>query len=292
MPDFEELRTLIALAKYGSVTKAATNLRTSRARLRRKLASLEEQAQTQLLIRVGGVLTPTEPGASLIEGGRRLIDEASLLIAHTREVGTKPSGLLRVGVQPGFPFHLTHLAGETLAVRYPALKVELRVAENPITFLPTEADLAVTVDEDIEVQDCTRFQIVQLRYQLMATATYLSEKGTPSKPEDLHNHRLAVWRPPSGDYHHLHLTNGGRFKVDPSAISSNERYLLYVAANNKYMAYVPCPPFPDPDFPVLVPVLTDQVGRSINGQMFIPNVLKNVPRVKTVLDAAIQASLG
>jgi DNA-binding transcriptional LysR family regulator len=188
MSDFEELRALVALAEFGNVAKAAENLRTSRARVRRKLAALEERTETELLTRVGGVLTPTEPGASLIEGSKRLLGEAALLISHTREIGAEPSGLLRVAVQPGFPIHLAVMGHSVIKDRYENVRVEIRFAENPVTLLPTDADLVILVDEDIEVPNCTRLEVVRLKYQLLATETYLSENGNPTTPEELKEH--------------------------------------------------------------------------------------------------------
>jgi DNA-binding transcriptional LysR family regulator len=287
MSDLEELRALIALAEFGTVSKAAENLGTSRSRLRRKLASLEELTATELFTRVDGMLIPTEAGASLIEGGKNLLDEAALLFSHTREIGNEPSGLLRVGMPPGFPVHVGVISWKLLRETYKNVRVEFRIAENPITLLPEEVDLVVTVDEDLEVPNCTRLEVVRLQYQLLATETYLSENGNPTTPEELKEHDLFTWRPPSNDADYLHLADGGRFQVQPAFISTNERFLFHLVAEHQGIAYLPCPPFPEPDYPGLVPVLPDMIGRAINGQMFVPNALLNVPRVKAVWDAAV-----
>lgn len=292
MADLEELRVLVALAEAGSISVAAANLRTSRARLRRKLASLEERTGVQLLARVDGVLTPTEPGASLVGGAKHLLDDASLLIAHTREIGTEPAGLLRVAFQPGFPHHIAIPSYDLMLTRYEHLRVEVRVAENPVDLLPDAADLAITIDEDLEIPGCSRFPIVALRWQLVATDAYLEKNGSPATPEEIKDHRLFAWRPPSGNYQEIHLKNGGSLRARPDVISSNERVLMQLAAAHQGLAYVPNPPVPDPDFPGLEPVLAETVGRSINVQMFVPTALTEVPRVKTVLDAAVMVAKG
>lgn len=284
MADLEELRAIVALADSGSVTRAAASLGTSRARLRRKLASLEERAQVQLLDRSGGVLTPTEPGASLVKGARRLLEEASLLISHTREIGSEPTGLLRVGLQPGFPHFLIAQTTEALEATYKNLRVETRIAENPITLLPEAADLAVVADYDVDVPQCVRMPIADLRCQLLATDEYLSGKSSPATPADLVNHRLLVWLSLSGSARHLHLSDGNRLHIQPALVSTSERFLRYLAAAHKGIAYVPNLPYPDPDFPGLRTVLAHQVGRPIAVHMYVPNVLKDLPRVKAILD--------
>lgn len=290
MPDLEELRVLVALAEAGSISVAAANLRTSRARMRRKLAALEERTGVQLLARADGVLIPTEPGASLVGGAKHLLDDASLLIAHTREIGTEPAGLLRIAFQPGFPHQVAMPAYELLLDRYNHLRAEVRVAENPVELLPDDADLAITIDEDLDLPGCVRFPIVPLRCQLLATETYLAARGSPATAGELKDHRLLVWRPPSGNSQDLHLREGGHLVVQAAIISSNERILMQMAASHQGMAYVPCPPIPDPEFHELKPVLAETLGRSINVQMYVPNALTEVPRVKAVLDAVVRVT--
>lgn len=292
MPDLDELRVLVALAKEKSISEAAASLNTSRARLRRKLASLEERTGVQLLVRVDGLLTPTEPGASLLKGARRLLCDASLLIAQAREIGTEPTGLLRVALQPGFPNQLALLAHTALHELYENLRVDLRVAEDPVTLLPEHADLAITIDEDLDPPGCTRLPLLSLRWQLLATEDYLRTEGSPATPEDLDAHRLLVWRPPAANDPLVHLVDGGLLQIRAAISSSNERLLLHLAAAGAGIAYVPKPPIPIPNYRALKPVLAESVGRSINAQMFVPNVLKEVPRVRMVLNAIADATFG
>ncbi|MCP4604742.1 MAG: hypothetical protein GY847_30180 [Proteobacteria bacterium] len=63
--------------------------------------------------------------------------------------------------------------------------------------------------------------------------------------------------------------------------AKNERYLLYMTAASMGIAYAPNPPFPDPDFNKLMPLLDEKVGRSINTQMFVLDVLKKDPVIPT-----------
>jgi DNA-binding transcriptional LysR family regulator len=284
MTNLDELRALVALAKFGNISEAAENLQTSRARMRRKLSALEERTGTKLLKRVDGTLVPTEPGASLIEGSTRLLNEASLLITHTREIATEPTGILRAALQPGFPYMMLMLGSEVMCTRYKNMQIELRVAENPLQLLPKEVDLVVMIDEDTHVPDCTRYEMAQLQYQLVATPAYFAQHGRPATIKDLASHRLMVWRPPNGECEFLHLRNGERMSIEPFMMSSDERHLAYMAHAHNGIAYLPMPPFPDPDFPDLEPIFTEEVGRQISVRMFLPNALLNVPRVKAILE--------
>jgi hypothetical protein len=155
--------------------------------------------------------------------------------------------------------------------------------QNLVFPMPDEADFAIVVDEDLSLPGYSCRPIAALRYQLVASKEYLAEHGTPGDPADLANHPLLLWRPPSGEHGFLHTVDGGRVPVKALLASSNERYLLYVAHAGNGIAYVPMPPIADPEFPNLVPLLADQIGRAINVQLVVPDVLAEVPRVKVVL---------
>jgi DNA-binding transcriptional LysR family regulator len=281
------MRIVIALAEAGSIAEAAVRLETSRAKLRRKLAAVEEAAGTQLLTRVEGVLIPTRQGASFIEGARRILTETSLLLAHTRELGTEPTGVLTLGLQPGFPHHLTMAAIDVQRQRFPRLRQKIRIAEDPVSLLPTQADIAIFVGEDREVPGCVTLTLAPLRWELVATEAYLAEHGTPTLAAALHDHNLLVWCPCGGEQEYLHAKDGTRLQISPFIACSNERYLLYLAQAGRGIAYIPRPPIPDPEFPDLVPVLTDHIGRSINVQLVTPDILADVPRVKKVLESIL-----
>jgi DNA-binding transcriptional LysR family regulator len=284
--DFEELKLLIALAEHGSFLETAHALKTSRARLRRKLASLEERAGTRLLARDQGSFVPTEAGAHLIEGARRLIEEGALLVAHAREIGQEPTGVLRIAIPVGYPRHLVALAGRVLGERFPQLRTVLRVAEDPVALLPTEADLAICFHDFHELPGLAQFPILQARVRLLASSEYLEEHGAPSSPADLQHRPLLTWRPPGGAPDVLVIDDEERLSVRARMRSTDDQFLRHAARAGDGIAYVPDPSITDPEFADLVPVLPDRVGRTTTLRLFVPHALRDVPRVRAVVDAA------
>jgi DNA-binding transcriptional LysR family regulator len=78
------------------------------------------------VVRVAGVLEPTLAGQALVDGASRLLDEGATLLAHAREVGTEPSGTLRIALQCGFPHAVAIQGSQYLQASYPRLSIELR----------------------------------------------------------------------------------------------------------------------------------------------------------------------
>lgn len=291
--DFEELRALVALAEHGSILEAAEALSTSRARLRRKLASLEERTGVAMLQRVRGELLPTEAGQAILDGARRLLTEGALLVAHAREVGTEPTGVLRVALQVGYPHHLAYMASMLIRRRFPHLRLHVQVDADPSRLLPETADLAVCIGDDFQLDGCVRFEVARFDQQLVGSQAYFAAHGRPCSVDELAAHRIVVWVPPrGGPRDHLELRDGGKLFVDPVLATNDERSLRDHAHRGEALAYMPVPPFADPDFPGLQVVLGDQVGAPLSVRVYTSRALRNVPRVRAILDALAELLPG
>jgi DNA-binding transcriptional LysR family regulator len=281
------MRVMIAVAEAGTVAEAAARLGVSRAKVRRKVAMVEAETGAQLLVRVDGLLTPTRQGQAFLEGAARLLEEAKLLVTHTREIGHEPAGLLRLALHPGFPHRLSMASIMLQRKRYPRLRQLIRIAEDPVSLLPTHADVATLISEDLELPNFECTPIAALRYGLVASEAYFAEHGRPENVRELVNHTLLTWHPPSGDGSALHCSDGNKIAIEPVISCSNERYLLFLASSGVGIAYVPLPPIFEPEFAKLVPVFEEEIGRSINVQLVVPNILAEIPRVKVMRDTLL-----
>ena len=140
--DFEQLRIFMVLAEERTFLGAANRLATSRSRVRRKLDQLEADAGTALVSReqTGLILTPA--GEALVRRGRALLEDAQQLIAHVRDVGEEPTGLLKIGLPfAPLPPGWNDLCRE-IQRAHPGLGLEFVHAEEPNDLLPTRAELA------------------------------------------------------------------------------------------------------------------------------------------------------
>ncbi|MEM9187714.1 MAG: LysR family transcriptional regulator [Myxococcota bacterium] len=290
-PDLEELRVLVALMESDSVSHAAARLQTSRARIRRKLESLEQRTGVVLARRTDGRLALTPEGTALVEGSRRILRDVALLIAHTREMADAPSGLIRLAIPPGFPYLPAHIGWNAMQRQFPDVRVEIRIAENPLELLPHDAEIAFTIDDTLEVVDCVITPILPVQCQLVASKGYLEKYGRPSTLPELREHRIAVWRSPSGPLTHLHVTDGTSWSIEPLTVSANERFLFYLASHDEFMVYAPVPPYPDMRFESEI-VLEEKVGRTFFTHMVVPQALGEVPRVKAVANAVEKIAMA
>ena len=140
------LRTFVTVARLGSFSAAARELRYTQAAVSQQIAALEADLKTRLLTR--RPVTPTEAGARLLEHAEPILLRLDAARADVTRVTSAPAATLIVGVTP--------LAGATpalaaaladLRVRMPRLDVTVRTGTRVAVALGVthgEMDLALT----------------------------------------------------------------------------------------------------------------------------------------------------
>jgi DNA-binding transcriptional LysR family regulator len=283
--DLEALRAYLAVVETGSFVSAAASLRYARATLRRRVDELEAQAGVPLLHRTGQGATPTEAGRVLADRGRRILREASALLSSVREVGAEPSGTVRFVLPVGLPPELLTPLYAILRERYPKLHLRIRFADDPMTGLLKDVDVAVCFDRGaVPEGPWISHELLRIREGLFATPRYLKRQGTPGSPDDLAGHDLLVWEAPDADATSLPLRSGAELRVDPALACADIHLLRQCAGADLGIAFVPDGDVPDLQVSGLVPVLPEAIGRERALRVVLPAALSDIPRIKAVLD--------
>ncbi|MEO0601818.1 MAG: LysR family transcriptional regulator [Myxococcota bacterium] len=187
--DLMDIRCLIALAEAGSIKGGAAALAVSRATLRRRLRSLEDDVGVALISTGESRVALTESGELCVEGGRRLLRQADDLRARIREEGTRPSGLVRVATPIGSAGPELAEAIRQYADHYPELRFDLWFTPDPVAALLDGADVAVLFGT-YPVGDWIVTSLGKTRLQAFAHPAYLDVAGRPRRLDDLRRHRL------------------------------------------------------------------------------------------------------
>ncbi len=126
--DIDSLRAVVAGTDLGSFASAAVQLGRSQSAVSMQLKRLEQQAGTQLFVRKGRGLVPTEAGEALVAYARRIIalnDEAA------RALGAAESGTtLRLGLPQDFFHDVMPATLTAFARRHPEVHVDIQAGPN------------------------------------------------------------------------------------------------------------------------------------------------------------------
>ena len=113
--DFQDLNAFIHVARQGSFSGAAAQLRTAQSALSRRVLKLEHKLGVQLLVRHARGVSLTPAGEVLLARAHLLVEEMGTIVRSLSELTEEPSGELRLAFPP--------TTGQLLA---PAIMMECR----------------------------------------------------------------------------------------------------------------------------------------------------------------------
>lgn len=258
------------IVEQGSVSAAARVLGVPRPTVSRRLSRLEQRMGERLIQRGGRHVSVTRAGHTLYQRISGPIAELHAIERAFADRADSPRGLLRIALGPMTVTKLTPLLLQ-FQLDYPEVSLEV-FTENRFAALDAEGfDVAIRGGA---LQDPKLIQrrLLTLGVGLVASPTYLEQRGIPTSPSDLANHRLLrsysvndkprPWWP---------LRGGGKLAVTGSFVT-NDRWLLRSAAIEGHGIALLSNTHAQPaiDTGTLVPVLSADIGTEIGLQVVYP----------------------
>jgi DNA-binding transcriptional LysR family regulator len=122
--DIDDLRILNAVAKHGSMNRAAGELHTVQSNVTARVRQLEDELGVSLFVRHSRGVTPSDSGQRLLSYSSRIDALFHEAIASVKENGV-PKGALRIGsLEQTISLRLTPVLAQYTA-RYPAVKLSV-----------------------------------------------------------------------------------------------------------------------------------------------------------------------
>jgi DNA-binding transcriptional LysR family regulator len=169
---------------------AAQRLGLSQATLSRRMAALEGDLGTQLLVRRSHGCTPTEQGAAFAHHLEQI--EAAMIQAQAAlgRADDSLAGTVRIGAPDGFGVAFLAARLGRLALRHPDLTLQLVPVPRSFSLSEREADLAVMVGRPEQGRLVVR-KLTDYTLGLYAAPDYLARHGMPADMAALaRGHRL------------------------------------------------------------------------------------------------------
>src|SRR5947207_13420442 len=98
--DLRRLRTFVAVAELGTVSKAAVRLRIGQPALSRQIGDLQQELGLRLFDRVGRRLVLTAQGEELLTDCRRVLTDLNAVHERADVLRRGDSGVLKVAAPP------------------------------------------------------------------------------------------------------------------------------------------------------------------------------------------------
>ncbi|MCV2355220.1 LysR family transcriptional regulator [Paucibacter sp. B2R-40] len=187
MDKLTAMQVFVAVVDSGSQSAAAEQLDLSRPVVSRYLAELEAWAGARLMHRTTRKLSLTAAGHELLPRCRQLLDLSADMQAAVALPDKAPQGLLRLTASSSFgQAQLARVVAEFVAL-YPAVSVDLVLLDRAVNLVEERIDLGVRISNELDPHLIAR-RLTVCRSVLCAAPSYLQQRGTPKRLEELSQH--------------------------------------------------------------------------------------------------------
>jgi len=188
MPNFEYALLFKCIVEEGSLTNAAVKFNTTPSAVSKRLNSLEEALNTQLIKRTTRHMALTEAGQFFYDRMKRLQHEWQTAVDETTRYKLQVTGKLIIAApQPLITRFLLPIISDFKS-QYPL--IELEILHRQIEQLPS-MDADISISRELPHYDSNTMAVRQFyRYQnqLFASPAYIQQHSEISRLDDLENH--------------------------------------------------------------------------------------------------------
>ncbi len=184
MYDMKDILAFTYVARLGSFVRAAEALRISKSATSGRITELEKAINMTLFARTTREVNITTEGKEFFTYCLKLLDAAKDMDDYLQR-RQDINGTLRIALPPYFSryFIVPHL--NRFLAKYPKLKLDIALAENPINIINEGYDLQIRIQRPTDEEGLEVSHIMSNHKVAVASPRYLEEYGTPTKPRDL-----------------------------------------------------------------------------------------------------------
>jgi DNA-binding transcriptional LysR family regulator len=212
MDRLDALRVFVAVCDAKGFAPAARRLRLSPSVVTRLIQGLEERLGVRLLQRTTRSLHLTDAGHAYLERVRRILNEVEEADEVARGERVVPRGRLAVTAPVIFGrMHVAPLLRRYMGL-YPEVTAELHLNDRNVHLVEEGIDVAVRIGALSDSSLVAR-RLGETRRVLVASPTYLRERGVPEHPHDLAQHDVVAFVPLNASREWTFAEEGGAGEV-------------------------------------------------------------------------------
>ncbi len=186
-PHVADIYLLTVVSQTRSFTQAARRLGISKASVSGRIHDLERSLGLPLVRRTTRSVSMTEAGQLLVSGAQNAFGALYDSVNAARQTMDEPRGLVRVSAPVAFGRqHLAPLVTPFLH-RYPAVTLELELADRFVNLENEGFDLAVRHADSVP-ESYVAWALLRSEAGLLASPDYVARHGTPAHPAELADH--------------------------------------------------------------------------------------------------------
>jgi len=238
------IEAFLTVAQHRSFRKAAAELSVTPSAIGQAVRTLEARLGTTLFLRTTRSVGLTEAGERFLARAKPAFEELVAASEVARELGRRPSGLLRLSVPRAVVPILLEPLIASFSEAYPEIEVEIAVSEELVDLAAQGFDAGIRLGQFIAADMVAVRLSPPFRFIIVGSPGYLSRRGHPDRPADLRQHACLRMRRSGGALALWSLNDEGRaieIAVSGPLIANDFPTMLGAALKGVGLAQVPEP---------------------------------------------------
>jgi DNA-binding transcriptional LysR family regulator len=277
--NWDDFRYFLAVARTGTLSRAADRLGTDHTTVARHIQSLEEELNQKLFHRSNSGYELTEPGQRLSTAAEVL--ESALISARaaTGQGANLISGTVRVAAPDGFGTMYLAPRLAALTNRHPGLEIELLATARLFNLSKREADIAIGLSRAEHMRVVSR-RLTDYRLFLYGARSYLGNSKPVIGKADLRGHQLIGYIEESVFTQELNHLNTLGEDIEARIRSTNLLAQVHATLSGSGLCILPA--FIGALYQELIPVLPEEIAITHTLHMHIHEDHRQVSHIREV----------
>jgi DNA-binding transcriptional LysR family regulator len=290
MVDWDDLRFFLAVARTGSLSAAARQLRCTQTTAGRRLASLEARLGVRLLNRTPRGYVASTAGERVREHVERIEAEALAVDLVVAGEDTRLEGRVTVACIESVANIVLAPCFARLHRDYPGVTIELLPPDRHLSLTHREVDILIHHVRPRQKEIVVR-KIGSVAFGLYASPDYLEQFGMPTFADGCVNHRVIALPDQFCDLPQMQWLAGLAPKARVVLRTASYESRLHTLLAGDGMAYLPR--FHGDEVPGLTRIDgTPTPSPVVDLWLAVHKDTRNVRRIRTIIDAMVQAVAG
>jgi DNA-binding transcriptional LysR family regulator len=203
------VETFLAVAKHCSFRRAAADLGVTPSAVSQAVRALEARVGATLLARTTRSVGLTEAGRRFLERAAPAFDELVAAGEAARDVGQRPTGLLRLSVPRAVVPLIVEPVIASFCQAYPEIELEIAASDEMVDLVSGGFDAGIRLGQFIAPDMVAVRLTPPFPFVVVGSPDYLARHGRPKRVDDLRHHAclrirrstgaIAPWRLVDGD---------------------------------------------------------------------------------------------
>ncbi|MFE3837972.1 LysR family transcriptional regulator [Pseudogemmobacter sonorensis] len=182
------VQAFVETARHLNFTEAARTLGVTKSAVGKSVSRLEARLGTQLIRRSTRRLVLTADGEAYLAVARRALEEIGAAETFLASGNRDVAGRLRVDAPAAWGRQVLLPILVDITREHPGLHLSLSFTDRIIDPIEERVDLVIRFGETPDTGGLITRKLAEQRAPLVAAPGYISRKGVPATPEDLHHH--------------------------------------------------------------------------------------------------------